>query len=99
MGDERGYDEKQSDKEDYEEIVSCAADSLLIGLENNDEFKEEQISNNHEEAYLTLTSIKDDVDVEEEETGELIDTFYLGSSAVESMPLSINGINTSSVSS
>jgi len=99
VGDERGYDEKQSDKEDNEEIVSfAAADSLLIGSENNDEFKEEQTSNNHEKEYRTLTSIEDDVDVEEEETGELIDTFYLGSSAVESMPLSINGINTSSVS-
>jgi hypothetical protein len=88
-------EEQQLEEEELEEIISLAASTDIIPIVSDDitddtsVFLEDQILNNNEE-----DPVNDDDDVEEEETVESINTFYLGSSAVENMPE-----NTSSVTS
>ena len=102
-------EEKQPEEEEseyIEEIISVAAsEDIILTVSDDDtgdtsvflEGEEDQIFNNHEDVDSAADSLikdDDDDDVVEEETGESINTFYLGSSAVDNMPE-----NTSSVTS
>ena len=102
-------EEKQPEEEEseyIEGIISAAAsEDIILTVSDDDtgdtsvflEGEEDQIFNNHEDVDSAADSLikdDDDDDVVEEETGESINTFYLGSSAVDNMPE-----NTSSVTS
>jgi len=102
-------EEKQPEEEEseyIEETISVAAsEDIILTVSDDDtgdtsvflEGEEDQIFNNHEDVDSAADSLikdDDDDDVVEEETGESINTFYLGSSAVDNMPE-----NTSSVTS
>ncbi|OEU16051.1 hypothetical protein FRACYDRAFT_238637 [Fragilariopsis cylindrus CCMP1102] len=102
-------EEKQPEEEEseyIEEIISVAAsEDIILTVSDDDtgdtsvflEGEEDQIFNNNEDVDSAADSLiknDDDDDVVEEEAGESINTFYLGSSAVDNMPE-----NTSSVTS